>query len=230
MSRIDDDIQALLERANRDIVSIEVMYNKSLQSQNISSDLKIDIKNLCGHLRSVLDYLAHDIRAKYCQNAKRANFYFPIFMEFKDFSAKVNGWYPGLDRACPDLWNYFESIQPYHPDYSWIGQFNRINNQNKHTALVEQKRIQRERIHVIGINGGGVSWNPSSVRFGDNVCINCVPVNVSTQIPYRHPSQVIERRTWVDFQFDGISISALGLMKQSLSGINKIVVDIRKWL
>jgi hypothetical protein len=43
-----------------------------------------------------------------------------------------------------------------------------------------------------------------------------------------HPSQKVERITWVDFQFEGIGISALHLLKQSVEGVKRITDEICK--
>lgn len=70
MSNRIDSINALLERSKQDLTGIEQEYNKSLHTKKIEPSLKIDIKNLCENLRSVLDYLARDIRDKFSPPAK----------------------------------------------------------------------------------------------------------------------------------------------------------------
>ncbi|MBL1278846.1 MAG: hypothetical protein COA33_001135, partial [Fluviicola sp.] len=78
MSRIDD-INALIGRADELLPKVQSDYESSLHDQSISSELKIDIKDLVGHLRSILDYLAHDIRDTHCPTANaNNNLYFPI--------------------------------------------------------------------------------------------------------------------------------------------------------
>ena len=134
-----------------------------------------------------------------------------------------------MRSGCPDLWNYLETIQPYHSDYSWLGKFNCINNENKHESLVEQTRKETQRVNV-SFGTGAVSWNPNAVKFGPGVSIGGVPVNPNTQMPNPHPSQTVERITWVDFRFDGINESALMLLKQSVDGIDSIVKDIFDWI
>jgi hypothetical protein len=64
MSR-KDDIEALLKRAVRALPKIRSEYDKALHDKTISADLRIDIKDYFSNLRSVLDYLAHDIVDKY---------------------------------------------------------------------------------------------------------------------------------------------------------------------
>ena len=225
-----DDINALLKRSGRDFNALRGKYEQCLHEQTISADLKIDIKNLAGNLRSVLDYIANDIRDTCCPCAKvNDRFYFPILPDVASFNAQCAKWYPGLENSCPDLWSYLESIQPCHKNYEWLGHFNRLNNENKHESLVEQTRTETKRVNV-KFGGGGVSWNPDAVKLGSGVLIGGVPVNLNTQMPVPHPSQTVELVTWVDFRFDGINVSALALLKNSLEGISGIAQCVRKWL
>jgi len=225
-----ENIQALLKRSQKDLAALQIKYEKCLHEKVIPADLKIDIKNLAGNLRSVLDYITNDIRDKYCPPAKTGErFYFPILPDVTSFNGRCANWYPGLQKSCPDLWTYLESIQPYHQGCEWLGHFNRINNENKHENLVEQIRTETKRINV-KFNSGQVSWDPAAVKFGPGVRIGGVPVNPITQMPIPHPSQTVEVVTWVDFRFDGINVSAIALLKNSLNGISKIAQYVRKWL
>ncbi len=223
MSRRQEDVQALITEAREQLREVEGKYQSSLTVKHVSPDLKIKIKNLCENLRSVLDYLAHDIRETKCSKPKETDrFYFPILPDKKQFESKMMEWFPGLDSAAPDLWSYLESIQPYHgAQTEWLGQFNRVNNENKHSALVEQTKTETERVRASS-SGGSVEWSPQNVRFGNGVSILGVPVDPSTQLPVPHPSIDVKRVVWVDFRFEGIGKSALGLLKQATDGIGQI--------
>lgn len=222
------DIKALLERAQKQFDKINTEYKVSLRDKSISPELKIDIKNFCENLRSVLDYLAHEIREAHCPTAKpKERFYFPILPDILQFTARTEDWFPGLKKSSSQIWDYLESIQPYGgPAVEWLGLFNRLNTENKHDALVEQAKIETEEVRVTTDAGIRVSWNPSSVTFGSGVLVGGVPVNPATQLPTPHPSQKVERITWVDFQFSGINVSALDLLKQALNGTVKISENI----
>lgn len=232
MSNRIKSINALLDRSKQDLANIEKEYNSSLHSKNIEASLRIDIKNLCENLRSVLDYLAKDIREIYCAPAKTGErFYFPILPDPTQFSYQIPKWFPDLKSNCPNLHDYLESVQPYQTDKTkWLGLFKRVNNENKHGDLVEQTRSETKQVKVNIQGGGSATWNPSAVKFGSGVSIGGVPVDPTTQMPIRDPSQTVEVITWVDFRFDGIDVSALWLLKESLSGITTIVSDIYKWL
>jgi hypothetical protein len=222
---------ALVARIDFDLAKVEAGYNASLEARSIAIDLKIDIKNVGENLRSVLDYLAHDVRDKYCPTAKPSErFYFPILPDRAQFEAQVDRWYPGLRTGGPGLWAYLESIQPYQSGREWLGLFNRLNNENKHGDLVEQTRIEIQQVRATSSGGGNVSWNPAGVKFGSGVSIAGVPVDPRTQMPVPHPSLRVEKITWVDFKFAGMNVSALWLLRSAVAGIKGIDAEVERHL
>jgi hypothetical protein len=222
------DVAALLKRCESDLDSVKSEYENSLHAKSISADLKINIKNLSENLRSVLDYLAHEIRETYCPKASaKQRFYFPIAQDLSQFEGQMKKCYPGLKKGSPDLYSYLESIQPYHRKCAWLGQFNRLNNENKHDSLVEQTRTETERVTVRSAGGSRVSWTPQNVKFDAGVYIGGVPVNPATQTPVPHPSQTVELTIWVDFRFQGIKVSALGLLTAVVKGVFDVAQHVK---
>jgi hypothetical protein len=130
-----------------------------------------------------------------------------------------------------------QKYQDYNSD-SWIRCFSLFRNKNTHVTLIPQKRIETQRIISTHTGGGSVSWNPGSVRFGSGVYINGAPVNPSTQMPFSTPETTIRKEIWVDFVFDGSSISpdfpqgisALPFLKKSLPSIFNIITELEKVL
>ncbi len=159
MGKRSSDIKALIRRGEIDLKKIEQAYASALYQKIIPSDLQIDIKNFCENQRSVLDYLAHDIREMCCPGANSTDrFYFPICGDARQFEGDVAKSYPGLKAVSPDLWGFLESIQPYHSEWSWLGAFNKLNNENKHGRLVAQKRqetpqVQHHAMEVVSSAG-----------------------------------------------------------------------------
>ena len=85
------NIQALLKKATEQLDKIRIEYDKSLHSKSISAELQIDVKNLCENMRSVLDYLAHDIYETQCsEQSPKHRIYFPILSDEKTFNTKIN--------------------------------------------------------------------------------------------------------------------------------------------
>jgi hypothetical protein len=232
LSRRCGDVQALLAEAAKQLGEVENKYQLSLTEKHVSLDLKVKIKNLCENLRSVLDYLACDIRETKCsQPQENERFYFPILQSKEQFESRMKEWFPSLDSAALDLWSYLESIQPYHGSGTeWLGEFNRVNNENKHSALVEQTKTENERVIATTSNGSSMEWSPQNVRYGNGVSIFNVPVDPYTQLPVPHPSLEVKRIVWVDFYFEGIDKSVMVLLKQATSGISQIAGKISELL
>lgn len=230
MSTRKDSIHALLSKAEAQIMEIEAEYNKSLHAKAISATLRIDIKNACENMRSALDYLAHEIHERYSLGrSPRNRIYFLISPDQKTFNVMIDRWFPGLRENAPSIIAALEAVQPFRSGQKWLGQFNRLNNENKHGDLVEQTRIERQETRVTGQGGGQVSWTPG-VTFGQGVSVMGVPIDPRTQLPVPHPSIKVEKIIWVDFQFAGIGVSALGLLKKTLAGVRSIETTLRPLL
>jgi hypothetical protein len=209
MSSRKESIQALLKKAEAQLRDVEIEYSRSLHAKVIEAELRIDIKNLCENMRSALDYLAHDIRERFCPPAlPRDRFYFPIMPDKKSFESHIDQWFPGLHQVAPAVVATLEAVQPFQTGQEWMGQFNRINNANKHGDLIEQTRVESQETKITGQGGGQVSWT-SGVTFGAGVSVMGVPIDPRTQLPIPHPSIKVERIIWVDFQFADIGVSAL---------------------
>lgn len=229
MSR-EKSINAQVKRAEELLPKIEEEYNNSLHSKNIDEDLKLDIQTFCGHLRSALDYLARDIVETQCPNANpKDRLYFPITPDSKTFQKMMNKSYPDLEVNCKPVYDQLKDVQPFETDDNkWLSQFNKINNENKHNDLVEQTRTETKTVEVKSKTGGGsVSWDPG-VTFGSGVSVMGVPIDPRTQMPIPNKTTTTTVTTWVDFKFDGINISALALLKQSLQEISKLKDQILK--
>ena len=229
MSR-KSDIEALLNRAEKNLIQIEIKHQKALEVKEISDDLKIDIKNFFENLRSALDYIARDLVEKYCQTADpNSNLYFPIRKNKNEFDNLMNKSFPNLSVNCRAAYDILESLQPFmSSDNTWLFNFNKITNEYKHQRLIPQKRIEEIKRITAHANGkGDVSWNPSSVSFGPNVFIHGIPIDQKTQMPVPSDSQTITKEIWVDFQFEGIGVSSIELIKESLSMTKKIYSDLK---
>jgi len=227
MSRIKS-INAQLKRAKELLPKIETEYEHSLNKKEIEEDLKLDIQTYCGHLRSILDYLAKDIVETHCPNFDtKKQLYFPITADAASFNKMMTDKYPDLATNCKDLYDFLESIQPYKSDTNrWLSQFNKVNNENKHNDLVEQTRTESRTVKVTSKKGGGsVSWGPG-VTFGGGVSVMGVPIDPRTQMPVPNETTTTQVTIWVDFKFDGINVSAHGLLRQTLSGIENIVDNV----
>lgn len=222
------DIEALLKRAETTLQKIRGEYDKSLHSKTVSADLRIDIKDYFSNLRSILDYIAHDIVDKYCPNANpKNNLYFPIRADLNAFAVEMTKSYPELVTNNKTVYDILENLQPFQKDENkWLTFFNKLNNENKHERLVAQTRTETKNVTVTGQGGGSVSWG-SGVTFGSGVSVMGVPIDPRTQLPVPNNIVKTEIVTWVDFHFEDINVSAIWLTKESLKQITKIYNDLK---
>ena len=212
-------IRALLKKANVEFGELRRAYEASLHEKVVREDFKVSIKNVFENLRSSLDYLAHDIFETHCSGAKKpAKLYFPIRQTPQEFNAAIAKDYPGLPSAAKPVLDLLESIQPYND--AWLGQFNKLNNHNKHQDLVEQTRTEARHV-TVSRGEGSVSWTPG-VTFHGNVSVMGVPIDPRTQLPVPNNSVKTQITVWVDFRFKELDLPVLPFTEQSIQKVDKL--------
>ncbi|RYF50865.1 MAG: hypothetical protein EOO38_04635 [Cytophagaceae bacterium] len=222
----EKSIEALIARAKQDFSQLQVAYEASLHEKHVREDLKISIKNIYENLRSCLDYIAQDTFDKFCSSKKPNVLYFPIFQSEKEFKQGVEKNFPGLEVAASKLYGFLEDVQPYKAP--WLGQFNKLNNHNKHQDLVEQTRTESRQV-TVSRDGSSVSWGPG-VSFGSGVSVMGVPIDPRTQMPAANTVTETEVVIWVDFRFLENNEPVLGFTDKSISAVedlfNKVKVEL----
>jgi hypothetical protein len=217
-------IEALLRKANTDFANLRAAYDSSLHEQHVAEDLKVAIKNIFENLRSCLDYLAHDIFDTHCGSTRKPDsLFFPIRSTASEFNQAIAKDYPDLQLTAKAVFDILEAVQPYHDP--WLGQFNKLNNLNKHQDLVEQTRTEARQVSV-SREGGSVSWGPG-VTFGSGVSVMGVPINPRTQMPAPNTVAKTEVVIWVDFRFKEIDQSVLPFVQGSLRNVEKVFRDLQ---
>ena len=219
-----DSIEALLKKARGDFTRLKDEYNASLHEKHVRDDLKVSIKNIFENLRSCLDYLAHDIFEKHCTAATKPDrLYFPIRASAPEFGSVIAKDYPALQTTAPQVHRLLEAVQPYRDP--WLGQFNKLNNHNKHQDLVEQSRTEARQV-AVSRGGGAVSWG-SGVTFGSGVAVMGVPIDPKTQMPVPNTIARTELVIWVDFRFREIDQSVLPFIEASIENVDKLFSSLR---
>lgn len=217
-------IEALLRKANADFLELKTAYESSLHEKHVREDLKVSIKNIFENLRSCLDYLAQDIFETHCATATKPDrLYFPIRATSGEFVLAVSKDYPNLQTTAKVVYDTLEAAQPFHDP--WLGQFNKLNNQNKHQDLVEQTRTEARHV-TVSRSGGSVSWGPG-VTFGSGVSVLGVPIDPRTQLPVPNAVSKTEVVTWVDFRFKEIDQPVLPFVEASLRNVDKLFQQLR---
>lgn len=227
MSRASS-IEALLQKAKQDLASLKMAYETSLHEKHVRDDLKVTIKNIFENLRSCLDYLARDIFETYCRSSKMpSRLYFPIRDTASGFGDAILKDYPGLSTSAKDVVDILEAVQPYRDP--WLGQFNKLNNHNKHQELVEQTRTETRTVKVSSPQGS-VTWTPSGVKFGGGVKVMGVPIDPRTQMPVPNTVTKTEINTWIDFRFKDVNESVLAFVNKSVQNVEGVFQKLRPHL
>ena len=219
-------IDALLSKSRASFGELKSAYEASLREKSIRADLKVDIKNVFENLRSCLDYLAHEIFEALCQPAvKPGRLYFTIRQSKLEFIQAVTRDYPNLQTVNKAVFDFLESIQPYND--VWLGQFNQLNNENKHQDLVEQMKTESPRVTVSAPGSGSVSWG-SGVTFGGGASVLGVPIDPRTQLPVPNNRVKTEMAIWVDFRFKNGGQSVLPFIDLSITRVESIFRELQK--
>lgn len=221
-------IIALLKKCEVEAHKLKTSYESCLSQKAVSEDLKIEIKGIFEHLRSSLDYLAHEIFDSSCSpESKPRKLYFPISGSESEFAKCMHKNYPGLESNNKALFNYLESIQPY--KVAWLGHFNKLNNDNKHNDLVEQTKLEERHVSVSSSSGGSVSWGPG-VSFGGVIHVMGVPIDPVTQLPVPNNLVTTKVTIWTDFIFKDNGLSVISFINESNERVSNIFNEIDQLL
>lgn len=220
-------IIAMINRSRSDFADLRVQYEKSLHHKHVEDDLKISIKSIFENLRSSLDYLAQDIFDIACAGQRKPrSLYFPIRDSASDFHACVLKDFPTLEAGNKAVYEVIEAVQPYRDP--WLGQFNKLNNQNKHQNLVEQTRTEQRQV-TVSRGDTSVSWG-AGVTFGAGVSVMGVPIDPRTQMPVPNAVTKTEVTTWVDFRFGEIDQPVLTFIETSIARVKGLFQEVQKYL
>lgn len=220
-------IEALIRKSRETLIDLRMAYVRSLNDKTIHEDFRVDVKNIFENLRSCLDYLAHELFETNCSGVKKSDrLYFPIRSTAAEFAQMMGRDYPGLEARCKPAYDYLETIQPYNDP--WLGQFNKLNNENKHQDLSEQTRTESRTVSVTRAGTGEVSWG-SGVTFGGGVSVLGVPIDQRTQLPV--PNNIVQTSitTWIDFRFSAIDHSALPFIEVSINKVEAAFNELGKY-
>lgn len=114
-------------------------YEATLESEQISDEFQLSLKELFEHLRSALDYCAMEIYDRCGSGKPNAKIYFPITSRStkgSEFPAVLNRVLPGIVGNRPDMVTLLASFQPFSdPSNGWLPDLSMIVNRAKHCEL-----------------------------------------------------------------------------------------------
>ncbi len=221
MKNRSEDITLLLDDVNSNIVMIDYEVYKAVNDIAVQSVLKPKVKSCLEHLRSCLDYFAMDIYEVINNHNPKQKVYFPYGERIEAFKQNLN--HNGLGKLAKknkELYDVIESVQPFRSEDDWLLILCKLTNENKHTQLTQQ-----ERVDGIALSQNGnlliVVDDASTVMF-ENLSINEEPIGfLHIEGGQLHSSKDLSDKSigvidWTVFGFPAFGVSVNGLLKKAL--------------
>ncbi|MGI8927600.1 MAG: hypothetical protein ACR2HN_13300 [Tepidiformaceae bacterium] len=235
-----EDAMSLVDHAESRLPALRKRYQESLSTQGVSLELRIEVKNVVENLRSALDYVGHSIYAASGGKDPKQNVYFPIARvgaKSDDFPSLCNKSIPGILDGLPSIVPVLASFQAFASrENLWLPDLAAVCNENKHSALVPQTRHERPELDIqsgpVGIrlvgNARITLSGGASIRMGDTVIAGPQSFSAAAGSPQLRGPGSAQRTLWVDFVFEAIGRSALGLVEVAVRGVRNILDSVRQ--
>ncbi|MBW2319978.1 MAG: hypothetical protein JRF31_03850 [Deltaproteobacteria bacterium] len=142
--------------------TLQEEYKECITKLAVSPKFRTQTQAFLGHLRSILDFLSHEMSC-FCSRPPR-RIYFPIAktgMSKVDFKKNLRkNWLPGIDVNHPDIFDYLIKLQYFYPGNDWLPAFHELSNKNKHVKL--------SRMEIAGCGAALIRFNGKPVmQIGD---------------------------------------------------------------
>jgi hypothetical protein len=226
------DVQELLNEVKSILEQVTQIYGDARNEEHIVKIAKPKVKSCLEHLRSSLDYIAHDLSEKTNSTKTPRIIYFPYGKNQKNFNDSVKKNLPDLDKKYVDI---LKTIQPFFCGDDWLINLCHLNNFNKHVELKEQQRINSGE-SVTRIGNLICMDSTSTVIFEENATINGMLVSkkgrlvITSDKPISEisdelaiPFDINREYKWVKFLIKDTNIDILLLFEKSYKEINKLV-------
>ncbi|MEX1357427.1 MAG: hypothetical protein WD981_02275 [Gaiellaceae bacterium] len=247
------DWNAVLDAAAEELAKIKRLYQEGLSKKTLPPRLPVVVKNILENQRSALDYVAHDLTAKFGSATAKTKVYFPFAPESPKFEASIDRVMPGVRRARPDLAATIERHQPYNREC--LKQLQELVNPNKHAGLSPQTRTKTREVTITDRSGGrasisgdvrigpvgpageqGVAFGPGgaislgeggAISFGPGgVSVQGAPIDPATQRPSRGAPVRVTETVWVDWVFEGTSLSVIETLRSIQDCVTAAITEI----
>lgn len=221
------DITLLLDDVNKNILVIEAEIRKAIGDIDVQSVLKPKVKSCMEHLRSCLDYFAKDVYETVIGGNHTHKVYFPYGEENKTFKLRLNQTgLKKLEGKNKEVYDIIESIQPFRNGDNWLVVLCKLTNENKHSQLTPQ-----ERLDGMALSGNGKPYivvdNKSTVIF-ENCIIEGEPIGLlcfagGQAYSSKNLSETnLNLVDWTDFVFSDFNISVIDLLKKAHYHISEL--------
>lgn len=232
---MDVGLESILDRADELLHELEAEYDRCLRSKKVTERAKNMSHEVIEKLRNALDQALNMFWERHVaprlseRQIEKARVYFPIANDLQSFHSILGrGFMQDLAQENEKLYSFLLVQQPFSSEGNeWLNLLAKIAAR-KHVRLLPQQSVETARITVSRPNGGSVSWNPNSVRFGKGVSIVGAPIDPKTQriIPTSGVSEDVV--TWVAFLFEEFGVNALAFCKQACKKTRLLIEDMTR--
>lgn len=222
------DIKSLLDHLKRSVPDI------TEQAKN-GEICKVDVKNSLENLRSILDYIAHDILLGLKTKSRDKlsdKVFFPYGQRKNHFKNSIQKNLPKLDQYLPDVYEVIEKHQYFKCKDNWLYDLCFLTNDAKHNRLSETENqqsvdIKQPGIHVNAGQGANIviSGNTYNGEFQDTVV-----VEPDGDIVVHERSGKTSNEINNCIKFHGKELEVAPFLEKCLDNIEKLVVEIENGL
>ncbi len=217
------DIALLLEDVEQNIFLIESERQKAVNDSTIQAILKPRVKSCLEHLRSCLDYCAKDVYTTVIDTNPKKRVYFPYGEQYEKFKSNLDKNIGNLEKTNKDIYDLIESIQPFRTGDNWLLVLCNATNENKHSQLISQNRVDRVNLEQDGYTyisfPKGLKININNCSFGDTSIesLEITDGKASSSINDTNLNLI----NWTDFMFYDFNVSVIDFLKKAHCSISK---------
>jgi hypothetical protein len=222
-----DDIHALLNAANGQLVILRALYEQSIEAQQLDPELRPLIKNILENQRSALDYLAQRILDKHGTPGATKKVYYPLAYGPNAFPNWFDKNLPGVKKGCPAAHDAIRDRQPYEPGYDWLQDLLDLVNQNKHRELTPQVKAWKTEL-VVDPEQSGL---PAERVEADVADASTDAVQATEPVLVGRDAQVGEKigaAVIVDWRFTKPPASARGTLERIQRELPRLISDVSR--
>lgn len=157
-----ESARILLDEVPSALSDLQSEYEECIKKVAVSPKFRAQTQAFLGHLRSILDFIAHEV-ARFCSRTP-GKIYFPIAkigVSKADFERNLKSkWLPGIDVNRPDIFEYLIKLQHFYTGNDWLPAFHDLSNKNKH--------VQLSRMEIAGCDAVFIRFNGKpKMQIGD---------------------------------------------------------------
>lgn len=232
MKQINDAI-IILNVSSDMLGSINNLYNRCIYEEDLSTILKVNIKNYLENIRSSLDYVANYLFDTYCSNNYtqkelkkiKNKIYFPIYSSEEKFTENINKKFKGLPI---NIISVLEKHQAYNNN-KWLDNLVSIVNASKHIELMRNKRTESGKINYLEDINGNKFINCSFKNCRHAAVINGIPLTNNNALSNSY-IKYYDGDIYAEYYFSNTDTPVIDTLNEILNGASSIIADLKKIL